>query len=997
MGEVYVENMEQKEKLYQKKKMEQQEKVYQQNMGEKNHTVHKNDIEQRENKEQKKGIEQKEETEQTKKAKQKEMAVKKHKFKQKIDLANPISRVGDAAVDAVAREVENGDEEYASGVRETRKYIMPSMDALALLSAREMAKGIKAEFRQVTSTTNQVYHLVQSGKISMVDLGDKKLLGERLEKMDDISFLQKRKIMKHRESAYDFLAVKEAIKKRTERGVQLEEALKVHLGSEDFFDLSQKKTNDLLKVYFQTSDNDVLKNVNPAGMRVSQINKLLKSSKRNDFTVMDEAALRVIKRQMKYRESRIKIGRLLNIRKRIEMIGRYMQGVDSAVSEGFRQITYMTQISYAGIEMGKFGIKAGIVSASFVGKYSGLEFVLQQLNMKRKEVTQLVRENVKEAVVSSTPYKAVNGKVTEIKDKGNAVKSKVKDSLNENTAVQKYKKVRGEAREKAKVASKKANQAKAAAKKAGQQVARGVDVIASPVRFVGKTVNGIFTGLGKIKFALLAGVGIVIAVFILIVVAINAILSSCQMESNAALSAILTEDENFVSDMCGVLQVKADEKKAEAEQIANGTPKTTSVLEGHTISKYGHPDGLNRWISGAKINYVDDEGNVILNGSNNIKECIALAYVVFDGDFDSNTAARDEFISDLWDMMNPEVTYKESDIYTCPYGCGSFTYSCYLKEDYETIDKYKKDGVAFFGNVFAFSEYRDRYIVTCNGCEDADKKSIIHPEQKGSGEAKAAEGCTNYTIEYFCDGHALRVCYGHRDVDITIKIMTLEQVMASGSLPETKGKKYKAFVDKFAGWTDDNKEWARILCDGDWLDLYGTDPSGGTGYTAGAGMTDAEIAAIVGKYGSVDATRLKICTEAMSFVGKIPYYWSGKASTKDEAGNHFGTTVAADSKGRTQKGLDCSGFVQWIVWRVTDIKIGASTSTITSGMSKISASELQPGDLGLMAEPGAASNHVGIFVGYNDSGQALWCHENSSSGNVAVNTTTCFKQFYKIL
>ena len=79
-----------------------------------------------------------------------------------------------------------------------------------------------------------------------------------------------------------------------------------------------------------------------------------------------------------------------------------------------------------------------------------------------------------------------------------------------------------------------------------------------------------------------------------------------------------------------------------------------------------------------------------------------------------------------------------------------------------------------------------------------------------------------------------------------------------------------------------------------------------------------------------------------------------------------------------------------------DVKIGASTSTITEGMQTISATELQPGDLGLMAVPGTASNHVGIFVGYNEQGQALWCHENSSAGNVSVNNTTCFRYYYRL-
>ena len=161
-------------------------------------------------------------------------------------------------------------------------------------------------------------------------------------------------------------------------------------------------------------------------------------------------------------------------------------------------------------------------------------------------------------------------------------------------------------------------------------------------------------------------------------------------------------------------------------------------------------------------------------------------------------------------------------------------------------------------------------------------------------------------------------------------------------------------------------------------------------------MTAEEISEIIEAYGDLDATRKALCSDAMSFVGMIPYYWGGKASAKDYAANGFHATVPPDEKGRNKKGLDCSGFVQWVIWRVTDVKLGASTGTITEGMEQISANELQPGDLGLMAVPGSASNHGGIFVGYDESGQALWCHENSSAGNVSVNNTTCFRLYYRI-
>ena len=240
------------------------------------------------------------------------------------------------------------------------------------------------------------------------------------------------------------------------------------------------------------------------------------------------------------------------------------------------------------------------------------------------------------------------------------------------------------------------------------------------------------------------------------------------------------------------------------------------------------------------------------------------------------------------------------------------------------------------------------------------------------------------------------VCYGHKDVEVYVTVRMLEDMFVGGGLPVSAGKSYQTYLSAFSGWTEENKEWARCLVNTDWYDMYGVDPSGGTGSVSGSGMTPEEIAAMIGAYGDLDAVRKALCSDAMSFVGRIPYYWSGKASAKDYAANGFYAPVTPDEKGRDKKGLDCSGFVQWIIWRVTGVKRGASTATITDGLEQITAAELQPGDLGLMAVPGSASNHVGIFVGYDERGQALWCHENSSSGNVAVNNATCFRLYYKI-
>ena len=872
-----------------------------------------------------------------------------HKFEQRIDLIQPVSLVGQAAVDYGGKQIEQSDEKYWSGIQEARKYSVPMMDLMALAVAKETAKSMRAEINQITITAGQTGKLIKEGKISMSDLGDKQLLKNKLEQVEKLSDYDKRKIVRYRQSAYDLILVKSALENESKAGSLLDEAQREYMASADFYNLGNERTNELLKIYFKNTENDVLRSVSPASMTEKQIGKLKKTAQKNGLSVQDEAALRLVERQIKNRSMRIKAGRMTNIRKRIDRMKSYVYRMDENLAAGIQNMAYMIQVTQAGYAVTKFGLKAGIVTASFAGKYTGVSYLLAKLNHIRQRKMEQAAQAVKAAVRESRPYRKIG-----------EAKAAVKKKVNENTYVQKYKGIQKKAGETRKKAAKKINRTRAAARAAGRRVKQGANIVFSPVRFLGKLLHAFGGALGKLKLALMAGAGIFIALFVLIVVLINSILSACQTQAQTAMTLIMTEDENFIANTTASLQEKVDARRAEAKGIIAAGPQDSSVHGGQALSRYGHPGPDGSWVDDSKLIYVDGSGNPILLGANNIKDAIVAAYIIMDADFDQNVAARDALILDVWVMMNPDIIWEESDIYSCSSGCDTFSYSCDSDADMGTIGSHMSDGVLFFGSI-----------------------EECPPE-------------TDSTIIQSCDGHSVTVCYGHKDLKVYVPVISMLEFIQSGQLPSGQGKNYYTYLQSFEGWTDENIEWAESLYQSDWFELYGTDPSAGSGDMAGTGMSTDQINAILANYGDLDATRAAICVDAMSFVGQIPYYWGGKASTLSYEGNHFYTTVAPDSKGRNQRGLDCSGFVQWIIWRVTDVKLGGSTSTITSGMAQISASELQPGDLGLMAIPGAASNHVGIFVGYDERGQALWCHENSSDGNVSVNATTCFKYYYRI-
>ncbi len=138
-----------------------------------------------------------------------------------------------------------------------------------------------------------------------------------------------------------------------------------------------------------------------------------------------------------------------------------------------------------------------------------------------------------------------------------------------------------------------------------------------------------------------------------------------------------------------------------------------------------------------------------------------------------------------------------------------------------------------------------------------------------------------------------------------------------------------------------------------------------------------------------EGIRRDIIITAMSLMGQVPYQWGGKAS-KPGYDRTWWTFVDNE-----QKGLDCSGFVQWAYMTtgfgkdVTNNLV--STSQITSSLAQISREDLQPGDIGILHPRGSTeTNHTGIYIG-----DGYWIHCSSGKGTVVINKFP-FKYFYSV-
>lgn len=148
----------------------------------------------------------------------------------------------------------------------------------------------------------------------------------------------------------------------------------------------------------------------------------------------------------------------------------------------------------------------------------------------------------------------------------------------------------------------------------------------------------------------------------------------------------------------------------------------------------------------------------------------------------------------------------------------------------------------------------------------------------------------------------------------------------------------------------------------------------------------------------LDPMRRKIVETAWSLVGKIGYFWGGKSEVIGWDTRWGVPTIVTSTSnaayGTVQPfGLDCSGFVTWVMINATGDPgavnlIGHGTSNQWNHCTPISWNEAQPGDLVWVSPGWAVDNHIGIIVGRNETGQLMVCH--CSGGGVVVTTSGQF-------
>ena len=238
------------------------------------------------------------------------------------------------------------------------------------------------------------------------------------------------------------------------------------------------------------------------------------------------------------------------------------------------------------------------------------------------------------------------------------------------------------------------------------------------------------------------------------------------------------------------------------------------------------------------------------------------------------------------------------------------------------------------------------------------------------------------------------VCPGHIDLDIHAVILGTDEIIHSIFDADIIGNT-KQEANGWYGWTKLNQNHVHCIQEQDWAAVYGL-PVETTLYL-GNPLSAAEIASYMEMLpeGTTD-TRRALVLKALESVGCIPYYWGGKPSCPGYDGNNFGGLTVEDEDGRNLKGLDCSGWINWLYWTVlgSSLQYEGTAGLIQCG-TVIDRSELQPGDI--IVRTGEDS-HVYLFLTWETDGEMYVIHETGGdTNNVTVSKVNANWPYYRRL
>lgn len=301
----------------------------------------------------------------------------------------------------------------------------------------------------------------------------------------------------------------------------------------------------------------------------------------------------------------------------------------------------------------------------------------------------------------------------------------------------------------------------------------------------------------------------------------------------------------------------------------------------------------------------------------------------------------------------------------------------------------------------ALAESQQTVIGTFTGeqLKNMDENTLRQLVQQSLAAEEAKQSTNTET-----DVKSKNYCPGHVDLYVKVTIYGFEdakglRTVALSADDQDENEATKSLDAALArngwnGWTEEQMGYVQKLISQDWFKTYGLSIST---INPKQPLTEEEISKYLSSLpDDISDERKAVIKFALSSVGKIPYYWGGKASAASYEKNGFGRVIEADYKGRVLRGLDCSGWVQWVYWSAIGNRLNgaSSTATLIGEGQKIKRSELQPGDIIVRV---GADSHVVMFLQWAGNGNMIVIHENSGANNVSVSEVTANYPYYRKL
>jgi cell wall-associated NlpC family hydrolase len=448
-----------------------------------------------------------------------------------------------------------------------------------------------------------------------------------------------------------------------------------------------------------------------------------------------------------------------------------------------------------------------------------------------------------------------------------------------------------------------------------------------------------------------------------------------------------------------------------------------------------NPDSwlLSEW-SRIDMVFTDENGNRIMADSN-IKEIMAMANTYFYYTDPEDSDAFLNYVLNLWDKSH-SIHYSIGEVYYCD-GCleeasgdteaseaagtagsgenpenasgdgltgseeaqsGADGTAAASASDHSQATPETAEigpGVPSASEATAFGEDNGTGSGMAEGAAEAveqETKAEIGPGIALMEASKAAETETAEETDKE-EKTPLTKCPGHVDLHITAAVAgasSSEKSLFSIAEEVTAAEQEAGFP----GWTEEHKNAVLELAAQDWKAAYGLTVS--STYISNP-LSQSETEYYLSLLpADTSLERRRLIRYALSSVGKVPYYWGGKPSAPDYDGNHFGSLAAADEKGRTMKGLDCSGWISWVYWSALGKRLPAeSTDGLAGCGTAVARADLKPGDIIVRL---GDEGHVVMFLAWESEDRMKVVHESSGSvNNVTVSTMQASWPYYRKL